>query len=149
MALITESDLLEYMPDLLEYGIQDFSDEIAKTDEDIYRLLRIRWWPSVVTKIYDISVARTGYRTEMDTTKLKPSELKRSAVFYCLSYHIIPKLSKFEVDGDRFREMMVYYKTRFDEEFDLAMRELHYDWDSDGLYENEEIVHKEQLRLVR
>ena len=64
-------------------------------------------------------------------------------------YFVFPKLSKFEVDGDRFTSMMEYYKARFDEEFDLAIRELHYDFDSSGTFESTEVVHNERRRLVR
>lgn len=138
MALFTEADIVELVPDILEYGIQDFSDDIARTEEDIYRLLRIQWWQPI---------ANPG--GEMDTSKLDPTELKRSCVYHCLAYFIFPKLSKFEVDGDRFTSMMDYYKARFDEEFNLAIRELHYDWDSSGTWTESEIVHNESRRLVR
>jgi len=138
MALFTEADIVDLVPDILEYGIQDFSDDIARTEEDIFRLLRIRWWQPIAR--------RSG---EMDTTKLDPTELKRSCVYHCLAYFVFPKLSKFEVDGDRFTSMMEYYKARFDEEFDLAIRELHYDFDSSGTFESTEVVHNERRRLVR
>lgn len=138
MALFTEADIVELVPDILEYGIQDFSDDIARTEEDIYRLLRIQWWQPI---------ANPG--GDMDTSKLDPTELKRSCVYHCLAYFIFPKLSKFEVDGDRFTSMMDYYKARFDEEFNLAIRELHYDWDSSGTFTDSEIVHNESRRLVR
>ena len=138
MALFTEADIVELVPDILEFGIQDFSDDIARTEADIYRLLRIQWWEPVA-----------GRGGEMDTTKLDPAELKRSGVYHILAYFIFPKLSKFEVDGDRFKEMMDYYKARFDEEFNLAIRELHYDWDSSGTFTDSEIVHNTSRRLVR
>jgi len=138
MALFTEADIVELVPDILEYGIQDFSDDIARTEADIYRLLRIQWWQPV---------ASPG--TVMDNSKLDPAELKRSCVYHCLAYFIFPKLSKFEVDGDRFTSMMDYYKARFDEEFNLAIRELHYDWDGSGTHEAGEVVHNESRRLVR
>ena len=149
MALITENDILEYVPDIHEYGIQDFSDMISKSENDIYRLLRIRWWPDVASKIYDVTLSDTSRYGEMDTNKLDPTELKRSTVYHVLAYYILPKLTKHEVDGDRFTNMIDFYKARFDEEFDLMIRELHYDFDSDGLYENNERVHREQLKLVR
>ena len=138
MALFTEADIVELVPDILEYGIQDFSDDIARTEEDIYRLLRIQWWVPIAK--------HTG---EMETSKLDPTELKRSCVYHCLAYFIFPKLSKFEVDGDRFTSMMDYYKARFDEEFGLAIRELHYDSDGSGTFTDSEVVHNESRRLVR
>ena len=138
MALFTEADIVDLVPDILEYGIQDFSDDIARTEEDIFRLLRIKWWQPVASP-GDV----------MDNNLLDPTQLKRSCVYYSLAYYIFPKLSKFEVDGDRFTSMMDYYKARFDEEFDLAIRELHYDFDSSGTFESTETVHNERRRLVR
>ena len=149
MELITENDILEYVPDIHEYGIQDFSDMISKSENDIYRLLRIRWWPDVASKIYDITLSDTSRYGEMDTNKLDPNELKRATVYHVLAYYILPQLTKHEVDGDRFTNMIDFYKARFDEEFDLMIRELHYDFDSDGVFENKERVHREQLKLVR
>jgi len=146
MALFTEADIVELVPDILEYGIQDFSDDIARTEEDIYRLLRIQWWAEIGPKVETRGSSTLG---EMDTNLLDPTELVRSCVYHCLAYFIFPKLSKFEVDGDRFTSMMDYYKARFDEEFNLAIRELHYDWDSSGTFTDGEIVHNESRRLVR
>lgn len=149
MALFTETDILEYVPDILEYGIQDFSDDIARSEADIYRLLRIQWWPDVASKYSDIT--RVGGRSygEMDNNKVDPAQIKRAGIFHVLAYYILPKLAKFEVDGDRFIQQMEYFKSRFDEEFGLAIRELKYDTDSDGVFEDSEIVHREQLKLVR
>jgi|LULP01.1.fsa_nt_gb hypothetical protein len=150
MAFFTISDIKDYVPDVDTYGIQNFDDDIGRSETDIFRLLRIRWWPEVSAKIYDVTIAGGGgYNTEMDTNKLDTSQLKRSGVYHCLAYYILPKLSKFEVDGDRFKEMADYYKARFDEEFDLSSRELYYDWDSDSVFEANERVHRERLKLVR
>ena len=110
MAYFTEADIKEYFPDLHEFGIQDFSDVIAKTEEDIYRLLRIEWYPN-------LPGGRT-YRDDMDITKLKTSQLNRSAVYYSLYKYILPKLTKFEVEGDSFQTQIAFYKNAFDEEFD-------------------------------
>jgi hypothetical protein len=141
MALFTEADMKEYFPDLHEYGIQDFSDMIAKTDEDIYRLLRVDWWPKLP--------GRYGSFTEFDTTKLKDSQLKRSAVFYCLYKYVLPKLTKFDPEGDSFQTQIGYYREQFDEEFDIAKKELYYDWDDDGVYESHEQEIQPAKRLVR
>lgn len=141
MALFTEANMKEYFPDLHEYGIQDFSDMIAKTDEDIYRLLRIEWWPTVP--------GRTNRSDDMDTTKLKDSQLTRSAVYYCLFKYVLPKLTKFDPEGDSFQTQIMFYKNAFDEEFDLTKRELFYDWDDDGVFEENEQEIQPAQRLVR
>ena len=141
MALFNEANMKEYFPDLHEYGIQDFSDMIAKTDDDIYRLLRIEWWPKLP--------GRTRYGTVMDTTKLKDSQLTRSAVYYCLFKYVLPKLTKFDPEGDSFQTQIMFYKNAFDEEFDLTKRELYYDWDDDGVFEDNEQEIQPAQRLVR
>lgn len=141
MALFTEANMKEYFPDLHEYGIQDFSDMIAKTDEDIYRLLRIEWWPKIP--------GRNRYGDVMDTTKLKDSQLTRSAVYYCLFKYVLPKLTKFDPEGDSFQTQIMFYKNAFDEEFDLTKRELYYDWDDDGVFEDHEQEIQPAQRLVR
>jgi hypothetical protein len=141
MALFTENNMKEYFPDLHNYGIQDFSDMIAKTDEDIYRLLRIEWWPKLPGR-------RTGF-TEMDITKLKDSQLTRSAVYYCLFKYVLPKLTQWAVEGDSFQTQIAFYKQAFDEEFAIAIRELYYDWNDDGVYEDSEQEIQPAQRLVR
>ena len=141
MAYFTEANIKEYFPDLHEYGIQDFSDVIAKTEEDIYRLLRIEWYPN-------LPGGRT-YRDDMDITKLKTSQLNRSAVYYSLYKYILPKLTKFEVEGDSFQTQIAFYKNAFDEEFDLTKRELFYDYDGDGQFEENEQYIEARQRLVR
>ena len=42
----TDTDLLEYVPDIKKYGIQDWSAQHEKTYDDIIRLLNIKWWPT-------------------------------------------------------------------------------------------------------
>ena len=41
MAMSTDTDVLAYEPDILEFGIQSFSDEHAKTRADILRILEL------------------------------------------------------------------------------------------------------------
>lgn len=140
MAFFTENNMIEYFPDLHNYGIQDFSDMIAKTDEDIIRLLRVEWWPQIPGR------SRTD---RMDSTKLKDSQLTRSAVYYCLHKYVLPKLTKFDPDGDSFQTQIGFYKMAFDEEWDITKRSLYYDFDNDGSFEDEEQIIQPAQRLVR
>jgi hypothetical protein len=148
MAMSTDNDILEYMPDLYDYGIQDFADDHANTQADITRRLRIDWWPRMRSEIFDIKVLSNS--PEMDETLLTESQFTRAAVFHVLAYYILPKLNKFDPNGDRFAEMMKYYKTRFDEEFDLVLRDgVEYDRDDDGNITNSEKTPNVFMRLVR
>ena len=104
MSMSNDQDILEYMPDLYDYGIQDFSAEHAKTREDILRRLRIEWWPKLQPWKYDIRYFNTP--PEMDPALLTEGQFTRAAVYHSLAYYILPKLAKFDPEGDRFENMM-------------------------------------------
>jgi len=138
MAIFTEDDIVEYFPDLHNYGIQDFNDFIAKTEEDIHRLLRIEWFPT-------LRVSSGDYESD----RVKESQLTRSAVYYCLYKYILPQLTQWAVEGDSFQTQITYYKDSFFDEFDLTKRELFYDWNDDGTYDEWERELQPSQRLVR
>lgn len=151
MTMSTDTDIQEYMPDLYDYGIQDFSADHAKTREDILRRLRIEWWPKFRSWSTDITIAGLpGARGEMDETLITESQFTRAAVFHVLAYYILPKLMKFDPEGDRFENMMKHYKSRFDEEFDLILRDgVEYDVNDDGTIDSGEKSATHYMRLVR
>ena len=138
MAIFTEDNIVEYFPDLHNYGIQDFSDMISKTESDIHRLLRIEWFPTLRTSSGDYEPSR-----------VKESQLTRSAVYYCLFKYILPQLTQWNVDGDSFVVQLDYYRATFNDEFDLAKRELFYDWNNDGTFTEDERELQPSQRLVR
>lgn len=140
MSMSTDNDILEYMPDLNDYGIQGFSNEHAKTRNDILRRLRIEWYPR----------HRGNASTEMNASLLTESQFTRVAVFHVLSYYILPKLTQFTTDGDRFRVMLDFYKDRYEEEFDLILRDgIEYDADSSGAITDSEKSPEVFLKLER
>jgi len=148
MTMLTITDIQEYVPDVLEYGITDFTDEIAKTEQDIYRQLRIRWWPTWKSNRYDIVVR--GIAVEMDAALLTVSQFTRAAVYLCMADHILPKLSKFQPEGDKFKEMMQHFTTQFEREFQLVLQDgVEYDYNDDGTVEAGERQPQYFLRLQR
>jgi hypothetical protein len=144
MAIFTEDNIVEYFPDLHNYGIQDFTSMIAKTEADIHRLLRIQWFP----KVQGMDPNRIGL-ADYDSTRVNESQLTRSAVYYSLYKYILPQLTQWAVEGDSFQTQIDFYRSAFDEEFDLATRELIYDWNDDGSYEESERELIARQRLVR
>jgi hypothetical protein len=148
MTMSTDADVLEYLPDLFDYGIQDFSDEHEKTEQDIYRKLRVDWWPRQRGTRLDIKAL--GSEVEMREDRLTQSQFTRAAVFHVLAYYILPKLMKFEPEGDRFSQMMTYYRSRWEEEFDMILRDgVEYDRNDDGEITPNERATNNYLRLVR
>jgi hypothetical protein len=128
----TDTDLLEYEPDIQKYGIAEFDSDHEKTYDDIIRLLNIRWFPKAQHGQVDISVIGTSNQ-RLSPSMLTASQFKRAAVYHVLAYYIYPKLSKFEEEIDVFERKMNYYKQKFEEEFDLILRlGVEYDLDSSG-----------------
>ena len=138
MAIFTEDNIIEYFPDLHNFGIQDFNDFIAKTESDIHRLLRIEWFPT-------LRISSGDY----EPSKVKESQLTRSAVYYSLYKYILPQLTQWAVEGDSFQTQIEFYSRAFHDEFDLAKRELFYDRDGSGTYDESERELQPSQRLVR
>ena len=148
MTMSTDQDILEYMPDLFDYGIQDFSADHAKSREDILRRLRIDWWPRFQPWKSDIRYI-SSY-SEMDANQLTESQFTRTAVFHCLSYYILPKLAKFDPEGDRFANMMDHFKSRYEEEFNFVLKDgVEYDLNDDNVIDSGEKAPRDFMRLVR
>jgi len=146
--MLTIQDIQDYVPDVLDYGILDFSDEIAKTVEDIYRRLRVEWWPTWRANRYDITVR--GIAVEMDSTLLTQTQFTRAAVYYALSEHILPKFTQHSVEGDKFSEMIKFYSQKFEHEFSMVLRDgVEYDYNNDDVIENHERTPQYFLRLQR
>lgn len=148
MAFATITDIQEYEPDILNYGIQNFDDALAKAQADVERYLRVNWWPSQQIGRYDISIV--GTNLEMDPGKLTDSQFTRAAVYCALGYYIYPRLSKFEPTLDVFQLKYEYYKKMYAEEIDMVIRDgVEYDLDSDGTITDAEKVPQYFLRLKR
>jgi hypothetical protein len=147
-AFATTADLQDVDPTIADYGVLNFQEELAKAQEDVTRLLRVRWWPTYLreTKL-DI---RTISAPLLDEKRLDPTQWTRATVYYALGYFIYPKMTKFEPDSDRFQVMMEYYSKRFESEFDVAVREgVRYDDNDDGVFSDGEREPNAFLRLRR
>lgn len=143
MAMSTDSDLMVYQPEILQYGIDEFTSEHAKAEADVLRKVRDEWW----TK------ARASYSgTEMDASKLTESQFTRCAVYRVLSEYALPQLTKWNAEGDedKFQVMMNHYKKKYEEEFTSILRDgIEYDANSDGTVADTEKRILHPRRLVR
>ena len=151
MAMSTDADLIKYQPDILTYGIDEFTDENAKARDDILRRLRDEWWSRSRGKAnYDIS--RSLPSLEMDTDRITESQFTRCAVYRVLSEYALPQLTKWNAEGDedKFQVMMMHYRRKYDEEFNAILRDgVEYDYDDDGTVEESEKQPLHTRRIVR
>jgi len=148
MAFATLDDLLQVDSTLQDYGIQEWDTELAKAEADVVKIIKVRWWPQFLRgKRVTLEVA-DGY--EINSALLDPTQWTDITCYYALAFYILPKLSKFEADADRFRNMMEYYSTRFDALMDLELRSgVRYDADHDTQFDSVETTSVSSLRLVR
>ena len=151
MAMSTDADLIKYQPDILTFGIDEFTDEHAKARDDILRRLRDEWWVrSRNVTNYDIS--RSLPSLEMDDARLTESQFERCAVYRVLSEYALPQLTKWNNEGseDRFQVMMMHYRKKYDEEFNSILRDgVLYDFDGDGTVEETEKQPFHTRRIIR
>lgn len=144
MAYATLDDLLVVEPTIQEYGVLDWDAELARSETEVNRILQVRWFQQYAnTKATSIT---------FDPTLLTSSQWTQATVYHALAYHICPKLSKFESEGneDNFQVMMKYYAGRFEHEMDLVLRlGVEYDYNDDGTVAANEKVSDRKLKLIR
>jgi len=137
MAFSTDYDLKALLPDILTFGIPQFTAEHAKAQADIEREIRNRWW------------SKTGFAGELDASLLTESQWTRAASYLVLWKYALPQLTNW-VDGDRFSNMIDFYRARYGEELDQVFRDgVEYDADNDGTVTNEEKKSRHSGRLFR
>lgn len=143
MAFADIDDLLQVEPTIQDYGVLDFDTEIARSETEVKRVLKVRWWQGYAK-------AR-GITTDIDFTLIDESQWTQATVYHSLAYHICPKLTQFQPEQDKFQIMMEYYQGRFEHEMDLVLREgVKYDLDDDGTYEYKtEVQSRDTQRLKR
>lgn len=145
MAYADLDDLLQVEPTIQEYGVLDWDVELARSETEINRVLKVRWWN-------DYKRTRSSIvNTDPDYTLLDPTQFTQATVYHALAYHICPKLTQHSGgEPDKFQIMMQYYQGRFEHEMDLILREgVRYDLDGDDSYERSESNPTKSLRLVR
>jgi hypothetical protein len=145
MAYATLDDLLQVEPTIQDYGVLEWEVELARSETEINRILKVRWYQAYQKQHPRISLI------QMDPDLLDPSQFTQATVYHALAYHIAPKLTQFSgTDPDRFQVMMDYYRGRFEHEMDLILREgVSYDIDGDNVVESNELDSGKPLRLVR
>lgn len=147
MAFATIEDLLAVDETLQDYGILEWDTELTKAEADVVKILKVRWWPTFI-KSQDRTLDAEAY--SINTNLLDPTQWTEVTCYYALAFYILPKLSKFEAEADRFRNMMEYYSQRFDALMDLEMRSgVRYDVNADDQFETSETTATASLRLVR
>ena len=126
-----------YQPDVFSFGVASNDSKVSyyitQTTNDIFRQLRIEWFPTYKSNIYtDITVLNTA---EMVNTKVNLDQFKRAGVYLFLSRYFLPSLTKFrpEADKDRFERMIEFYTAQYNKEMQTILEDgVEYDSDAGG-----------------
>jgi hypothetical protein len=145
MAYATVNDLLQVEPTIQNYGVLDWDTELSRSETEINRVLRVRWYQAYQKSHPSI------LNVDLDPDLLDPTQFTQATVYHSLAYHICPKLTQFSGgEPDKFQVMMQFYQGRFEHEMDLILREgVRYDLDDDNSFERTETGKINTLRLVR
>ena len=143
MAFADIDDLLLVEPLIQDYGVLDWDAELARSETEVKRVLKVRWWGAYAKSL--------GISADIDFTLLDDAQWTQATVYHALAYHIAPKLTQFQPEQDKFQVMMTYYQGRFEHEMDLCIREgVKYDVDNDNTYEYKtEVQGRDTQRLRR
>jgi hypothetical protein len=142
MAYATIDDLLVVEPTITDYGVLDWDLELARSEQEINRILKVRWFLPYSKKMNSVA--------EFDATKIDSTQFTQATIYHALAYHICPKLTQFTPEEDKFSVMMKYYAGRFEHEMDLVLREgILYDLDGDSTVDRLEKESVVSLRLRR
>lgn len=149
MLSITIQDIKKLEPNILDFGVDSFDDEMTEAAEEVTRDIRIRWWPTSAIGRYDISILGTA-QSEMNADLLTNSQWTKCVALYCLGYMIFPKLSTFNSEQDIFERKFDYYRKEYSRIFDKILLDgVEYDQNSDGTIDNAEKEPTYYLRLKR
>jgi hypothetical protein len=145
MAYATFDDLKQVEPTIDQYGVLDWDAELARSEAEINRVLKVRWY--IPYQKSHTSLTNVAF----DATLLTSSQFTQATIYHALAYHIAPKLTQFSGgEPDKFQVMMNYYQGRFEHEMDLILREgVQYDIDNNDTVSISEGASVTNLRLKR
>ena len=123
---VVSSDMTDYQPDILGYGITDFDTQLQFAEDDVIRQIRAEWWERYrhTVRYKDITKVTT---LELDSSKLTPAQFKRATIYKALAEYVYPQLTKWKDpqggDGqDAFQVQMAHYRARYAEEFQEILK---------------------------
>jgi hypothetical protein len=146
MALVfhNNEDLVEYRPNIFNYGVEDFTTQMEEAEAIISRAVDAKWYRNRATD-YGLDWRVTTF----DINKLVPSQLRRLAVYKSLSL-IYLILMKDAANPDIFERQSETFKKMYTDELKEVLDSgLDYDWDEDSSISAGENIQPRIRRLMR
>jgi len=132
----SEADLVLIRPEILNLGVQDWSDQIAETGKILDRAVEVNWYRRAAEEN-----ALDWRTTTFDRDQLAnaDSQLKRVACYKTLELAFM-YLMKHRANDAFEKEREMFAKLYKEELHEVMIAGLDYDWDDDGLGTDETAV---------
>ena len=130
MIYATNSDLTKFYAQALEFGVSDWTDEIALAQADVILAIKTKWF---FIEFGSLRTRGMVVQPIFNENLLTSEQWTTSVVYRALSAYILPKLSNFRPEGDAFQVAAAFFKERYVEELDLQIAGgVQYDLNADG-----------------
>ena len=140
----TDADLIVIRPQILSYGVTDWTDHHDRAKVIIDRILEQRWYRPEATDrglLYE--------DTPYDADLLDADQVKYLSCYKTLEL-IFAALMKPGPEPDGFERQMLFFRDEFDKELQSILTlGVNYDWDDDGEYAEDERIISIRRRLKR
>jgi hypothetical protein len=134
----TNSDLLDLIPTVFNHGIESWTPELVRAENDLLRKIQAEWY----NNRYDDD--------NWDPENLVALQWKTSVMYRALGYYIMPRLTQWRSVEDAFKTQMEFYQARYAEELDDQFQiGIQYDYNSDSVISDSDIHRFPQDRLWR
>lgn len=138
----TDTDLVQFMPDIRTHGINDFDNDHLEAKNDIDRIIEVKWFQPRLRQRFGKDIELLDGDTDFDPELMLNAltQLKKASVYRALSEYILPKLSQFQnADGDAFLRRADFFAEKFTQEMDRVLAVgIDYDWDESGTIDDDE-----------
>lgn len=153
-SFIVDADLVEFMPDVLDYGVASFAAQNLRASDDVYNRIFSEWWPTAISRRFGLLMSTFDIQSPimptLDPAYLDSVGLKALTVYRAISHYIMPMLaSDADANGDLFSRRAVRYDMFYKEEWQKAILLPLYDFNKDTQFTNIERRGRPVKRLLR
>jgi len=147
----TNADLQKLLPDILGYGVADFTDQLTFATADVLELIKVDWWREAANDFlyYNPQTYRgQAYFPTMNEAYLNTAKLVNITCYRALAHYIFPMLT---LDGqsEEWNIKMERYQAFYKDEWAVLKRAALYDFDQDSQFEDLERHDNRGRRVIR
>jgi hypothetical protein len=141
----TIDDIIKVRPDIVKYGVTDFTEQMKESELKVFRSVDARWYRPLATN-YSIDWRADPFDPQLLGT---PSQLTACAVYKSLQLIYI-YLQKDSPEPDGFERNSKNFQKLYENELaETLIAGIDYDWDKDDEISSSESINTRVRRLYR